>query len=96
MKIADLVLMTDLYTSVWGDETLLFRHQDPSWDRKYWSPALRRLDEDMAFDRNNPDDTWGDTVPPYWDDQMAAAARETYVAQSEKYGCPFAWLLGME
>ena len=96
MKIADLVLKTDLYTSVWGDTKMLFRHQDPMWDRRYWPVGLRRLDEDMAFDKHNPDDIWGHEVPSYWHDEMAAAAKETYVAQSEQYGCPFAWLLGME
>jgi len=49
-KIADVRLMTDLYTSVWGDENLFFRHRHVHQDRKYWSKQLKNLNEDVKFD----------------------------------------------
>ena len=33
-------------------------------------------------------------VPSHWHGVMDVAAKEEYIAQNEKYGCPFAWLLG--
>ena len=47
--IANIILKTDLHTSVWADELLYFRHRPVHLDRKFWSRGLKRLDEDVKF-----------------------------------------------
>lgn len=49
-KIADVRLMTNLFTSVWGDENLFFRHKHVHLDHKFWSSGLKNLSEDIVFD----------------------------------------------
>ena len=41
-KIADIVLNSELHTSLEGDQSLFFRHESISKDRKRWSRAVRR------------------------------------------------------
>jgi len=65
-------------------------------DRKFWSAALRRLDEDVRVGRkSNTDNFWGNKVPKnVWPtDKKEAEAK--YIDQMNIYGCPFAWLLDL-
>ena len=48
----------------------------------------------MTYDRENPDHIWGNTVPEFWTEHKAARGKELFAEQENKYGCPFAWLLG--
>lgn len=96
-KIADIVLDSDLYTSQWADNFLYFKHEQVHLDRKYWPMGLKRDlrrngFDDLRFDRNSF--RWGNTVPDFWpSDPMQA--KEVYIDQFDRYGCPFAWLLGL-
>ena len=73
---------------------MYFRHEHSWKDRKYWSKGLLKLEEDVFFDKKDPNDIWGRTTNSWWADQMALSAKDTAIAQEDTYGCPFAWLLG--
>ena len=92
--IADIVLLTDLHTSIEGDARLHFQHRQVSRDRKYWSGAAHRLNEDPFFARNEKT-TFGNEVPEgFWPDNDEDAY-EVYMHQQGTYNCPFAWLVGL-
>jgi len=60
----------------------------------YWSRDLKRLNEDPLFNKKDPAETWGKQVPDTWPSDPEEA-EDKYIDQMNKYGCPFAWLLGM-
>jgi hypothetical protein len=92
IKIADIKLLTDLYTSDFGDNRLFFRHQSIAKDRKHWPRAWRRLREDPFINRKNEENIWGNEVRDTWpaDEEDAKAM---YDAQVAEFGCPFQWLI---
>ena len=92
IKIADLVLRTDLETSEWADTKLYFKHKHVHPDRRRWDRGLQELNLDFLFDREELD--WDQIVSDYWPTDRDEA-KQTYMDQFEKYDCPFAWLLGM-
>ena len=94
IKIADVRLDSQLHTSKWGDENLYFRHVNIGRDRMYWSRDLKRLNEDPLFNKKDPTEIWGNQVPDTWPSDPEEA-EDKYIDQMNKYGCPFAWLLGM-
>jgi hypothetical protein len=97
IKIADINLITPLYTSVFGDERLFFQHVDTTNDRDLWPNAWVGLNEDPKFNQNDADNVWGNEVPTgefgWPEDAEEAEAR--YLAQIDTYSCPFAWLLDL-
>ena len=42
IHVADVVLLTKMYTSLFGDERLFFRHQRVKFDAKYWPKAWKK------------------------------------------------------
>ena len=41
VKIGEIILDSDMYTSLFGDERLFFRHQRVETDKRYWPKAVR-------------------------------------------------------
>lgn len=100
VKIADINLMSQLYTSNFADTRLYFQHRKINRDRKYWPWAWRNEDEDPKFDRHNLDNMWpakNNYLPPgvVWPEDREEA-KDLYTEQISEHGCPFAWLLGLE
>lgn len=75
IKIADIILKTELVTSKFGDTNLYFRHRRVQSDYKYWPKTWRQGYKDAAFE-NGEGDTWGNVVPagvwPETDDEAEA------------------------
>ena len=65
VKIADIVLTSDLYTSRFGDERLHFQHVRVWNDYQFWPREWRRAHNDVHIDQT-PENTWGRTVPAVW------------------------------
>ena len=92
VKIAEVKLKTDLYTSEFGDERLFFKHTDIRNDMvEHWSADWFLLREDK-YQKRTEKSTWGNTVPDTWP-STDEEAQEMYIAQVSEHGCPFAWLL---
>jgi len=91
VMIAELKLKTDLVTSKWGDESLFFQHRQIFKDRKFWPRSWKRLNEDVRFDKKDPDNVFGNTTPAWPED--TEEAKELYVEQMNTWGCPFEWLM---
>ena len=91
VKIAEVNLLTDLYTSDFGDAGLYFQHRRVQTDYKLfpktWKGHAWRA-ESCQWESN----PWGESVPDTWpeDDE---AAEKFYTKQMKATGCPFAWLL---
>jgi|SanBayMetagenome_1026888.scaffolds.fasta_scaffold113984_1 hypothetical protein len=98
IKMADVNLKTDLYKSFFGDTRLHFQHKRMKLDTAFWPSAWVKLAEDVKFNDQDPTQLWGYTVPTGpgvgWpvDDE---GAKQKFMQQVATYGCPFAWLLGM-
>ena len=93
MAIATIELVSDLYTSVWGDERLFFSHYDTGKDRDIWPFGWLRFDSEndprvpdapMGTFDNLPSDRW-----PSDDDE----AKLFFMEQEEQHGCPFYWIV---
>ena len=67
VKIADIVLETDLVTSKVGDTRLAFQHRRVMRDGKYWPRAWVKLAPDQHF-KNTKENNWGMEVPATWPD----------------------------
>ena len=65
VKIADIVLMTDFYTSRFGDERLHFQHVRVWNDYRFWPYQWRSQSGDVHIDQTE-ENTWGRTVPAVW------------------------------
>ena len=94
VKIAEIKLLTELYTSQFGDDVLQFQHIRIRRDRKHW-PKEWRQDAIDAEDctANHEHEKYGKTVPEgVWPDNDADA-KEFFEEQQREYGCPFAWLM---
>ena len=91
VKIADLVLSTDLQTSRFGDERLHFQHVRVWNDYAYW-PREWRTNHDDVHINQTPESTWGRTLPGVWPEREEDA-EAFYLEQQIHYDCPFAWLL---
>ena len=50
VKIADVKLLSPLITSTFADTRLFFQHKRVQRDRKYWTRAMRKFNEDQFFD----------------------------------------------
>ena len=92
IKIADIKLRSNLYTSEFGDNRLFFRHQSISKDRKFWPRSWRKLNEDPFISKKNPENIWGNQVPDTWPKQEAEA-KQMYDMMVEEFNCPFKWLM---
>ena len=75
VKIADIVLRTQLLTSAWGDANLYFRHRGVFNDYKFWPRLWRQEHADVHF-RKTEESIWGFEVPqgvwPETDDEAEA------------------------
>ena len=89
VKIAEIILTSDLLTSKFGDERLHFQHVRTKKDRKFWSSELKAADKlvDPVFYTREIHD-W-DTSTFDAEGIGSEAFVEQVVSQSE---CPFAWL----
>ena len=89
VKIAEIILTSDLLTSKFGDERLHFQHVRTKKDRKFWSADLKAADKlvDPVFYTREIHD-W-DTSTFDAEGIGSEAFVEQVVSQSE---CPFAWL----
>ena len=99
IKIADLVLMSDLVTSTFADERMYFQHFKVSRDRNVWPDSWLEADADPVFDKDDADQIWkkgrkGGYLPPgyVWPDDREEA-KTKYLETVEEFNCPFAWLL---
>merc|ERR1712141_235233 len=88
-KIAEIVLMEELQFSEWADARLFFRHQRISRDRKYWRRKWKQLNEDVRFDKNDPDQVFGDRKNDITWPRDEKEAEERYMAQMAQWKCPF-------
>ena len=81
VHIADLVLITPLVTSKWGDEHLHFRHRNVQSDVKFWPKTWgRKACGDVTFVRN-ADTTWGRKVPQGVWPETDEKAEDFYIEQ---------------
>ena len=83
VKVADIVLTSDLYTSRFGDERLHFQHVRVWNDYNVWPTEWRYATEDVHFDQV-PENTWGRTVPAVWPENEEDA-EAFYVEQVVHY-----------
>ena len=65
VKIAEIVLESDLYTSRFGDERLHFQHVRVWNDYRFWPHEWMLATEDVHIEQT-PENTWGRTVPAVW------------------------------
>ena len=89
VKIAEVNLLTDLYTSAFGDNGLYFQHRRVKHDMKIFPKKWKK--EAWKAEACFKKDPFGD-VPDTWPDNDEDA-EEFYNEQMEATGCPFAWLL---
>ena len=98
IKMADIKLKTDLYKSYFGDTRLYFQHKRMVHDKEFWPSAWVKLAEDFKFNDNDRAQIWGSTVPTGpgvgWPEDNEGA-KQKFMQQVATYGCPFAWLIGM-
>ena len=80
---------TDITTSKFGDERLYFQH-DRFTDWKLYNRAWKSLDKV----RDDTEDRWPNVVPNTWP-TTEDAAKTLYEEQVSRFGCPFAWVLGI-
>ena len=94
VKIAEIKLLTELYTSKHGDERLYFQHRKIQRDRKYYPKEWKQIAKNMeeCFD-NSEENTWGREVPENVWPKDADDAKAFFESQQRQSGCPFAWLL---
>ena len=95
VKIAEIKLLTELYTSKHGDERLYFQHKRARTDLRYFPDEWRQLakDTEECFDNKDEANIFGTEVPEgVWPDNDADA-KDFFIDQQKTYGCPFAWLL---
>lgn len=94
VKIADIVLKTDLYTSVFGDENLFFEHQRVTKDLfgghgfpRQWKVLDHKF---QTFPDNHYDGFTGINDWP----TSESEAESTYMdlISESGGGCPFSWL----
>ena len=91
VKMADIKLLSDLYTSTFADSRLFFRHREIKTDLSLWPARWRDLKEDPEYT-----EIWGTTVPTGtlgWPTNNTDAEAK-FTSQISTYGCPFAWLVG--
>ena len=66
-------------------------------DKYIWPREWKDLEEDVFFDQFDVANRWGNEVPTgelgWPEDPEEAKAK--YIDQVAEYGCPFAWLIGM-
>ena len=77
-KIAEIYLASDMYTSLFGDERLFFRHQQVKFDAKYWPKALRKAWFGGQIDpirKREGDHVWNRPSPPGWPSDDNCEAR---------------------
>lgn len=90
VKIAEIKLLEDLQISKWADERLFFRHQRVGRDRhRLWPSAWKELQEDAFFDKNDPQNVFGDRKNDIDWPEDEQEAKELYVEEVKKWGCPF-------
>jgi len=65
VKIADIVLLSDLYTSRFGDERLHFQHVRVWNDYRFWPRSWMWHTEDVHIAQTE-ENTWGRSVPAVW------------------------------
>ena len=92
--IGKVTLISDLYTSVFGDQRFHFQHLRINVDRKYWERKWKQEKEDLEFqiNRNNRFGTGEKSLEGKWP-ETDEEAKEMYEAQIQEFGCPFAWIL---
>jgi hypothetical protein len=93
VRIANLKLLSDFYTSEFGDEFLYFRHQKHWQDRQYFPWEWNRLDAKEGFNPKDPEQVWGNEVPEGVWPADEAEAKAMYDAEMAEFGCPFQWLI---
>jgi len=91
VKIGQFRLMegTDITTSKFGDERLYFQH-DRFTDWKLYNPQWKALDKV----RDDTEERWPNIIPNTWP-TTEEKAKEKYIDQVKLFGCPFAWVLGI-
>ena len=94
IKIGEIRLNSDLFTSVFGDEKLFFQHRGVNTDRRFWNKQWRSFKGGDVFISNKvPENIYGQAVPDTWPTTDLEAAEEKWIAQEAEFGCPFEWLL---
>lgn len=94
--IANINMITSPITSRFGDHRLHFNHRRLGNDFEVMPREWRRY-MDTRFDQLDYANRWGNEVPTGpdgWPEDIHEAEAK-YVDQVATYGCPFAWLLGM-
>jgi len=94
VKVAEVKLLTDLYTSKHGDERLYFQHKRIQSDRKYYPKKWKKLarETELCFS-NEDEETFGNEVPEGVWPENDSDAKFFFEHQQRTSGCPFAWLL---
>ena len=97
VPIATIELLTDLYTSTFGDTRLFFSHERVNHDRIYWPKTWFKADgESDPRWAKTEENTWGNWVPAEEDGGWPsndADAKAMYMDQQQTHGCPFYWLI---
>lgn len=92
--IADVVMTTPFYTSVFGDRRLYFQHRKvahfdlPLWGEngREWFRLEDRVDSRLRGRVFN-------SIPDTWPTHSDEEAREFFVDSVRRFNCPFAWLI---
>jgi len=82
-----------LQISKWADERLFFRHQRIARDRKYWKNSWKKLNEDVLFDKTDPQQVFGDRANQITWPEEEQKAKELYEEQMTTWGCPFEYFM---
>ena len=91
-------LQSEITTSVFGDERLFFTHPRIGRDRhrqefdlpnKYFPQKWYNLQT-----RKKDTEGWPNWAPDTWPNNEAEA-KQKFIDQEQRFGCPFAWLLGI-
>ena len=91
VKIAEVVLNSDLVTSKFGDERLFFQHVRTNKDRRFWTRETKKADKDIDPKITPREIHEWDTSE--WPTDDEEAAEDMFMDQIAGGGCPFAWLL---
>ena len=98
VHIANVVLLSDLFTSLQGDARLHFQHRRVHEDFKFWPKNVRNAISDPRLERrvDFKTTTYWKEAAEAWPQNDDEKAKEMYTDQVETFGCPFAWILGMD
>ena len=81
IKIGEIRLNSDLFTSVFGDEKLFFQHRGVNTDRRFWNKQWRSFKGgDVFISNKKPENIYGQIVPDTWPTTDMKAAKEKWIS----------------